>query len=189
MLKFVILLNSFWFVGFDLLWASNTLTVASQSKMEFKAKITFSSFTGSSNKIEGYVNLDSKQEKIIEAEISIPVDSIQTGLSKRDQHMKQRYLEINKHPKIYFRIQKAQPFVSNATNKIEGQWDIHGVKKTQTLEFIIKETKEKPNYYTVNSEFELDISDYKIKQPKYMLLKMENLLKMRLNLFFINKSP
>ncbi|MEC9464596.1 MAG: hypothetical protein VX834_02350, partial [Myxococcota bacterium] len=60
-----------------------------------------------------------------------------------------------------------------------------GVEKPAKIDFVIKSMSD--TEIVIDSAFDLDIGDYGIKQPKFMVVKMDKLLKMELRLILRKK--
>ncbi len=89
---------------------------------------------GQMNKISGTINLDPDDITSLDLEFEIDVDSIITGIGKRDDHLKsEEFFDIEKHPKIAFKGTASERTGFN-TFKVSGDLTVHGVKKTITLE-------------------------------------------------------
>ena len=158
-----------------------------ESKVEFTAKITGSSFKGESRGLKGTAELDSTGKSLSKINILLPADSIKTGMAKRDSHMYEKYLKTDKHPLITFKADSV-PFELAPGGKgvVAGTFSIHGVEKPVKIEFTVKSRG--PNDFVLDSAFELDILDYGMKQPKFMVVKMNTVLKMELRLIMRKKA-
>ena len=161
-------------------------SVDSQTKLGFVAKITGSSFKGESSSLKGTVVLNPAAKELTKVNLIVPADSIETGMKKRDNHMRERYLHTDKFPLITFNA-KNVPFALGAGDKgtIDGAFKIHGVEKPAKIDFVIKSMSD--TEIVIDSAFDLDIGDYGIKQPKFMVVKMDKLLKMELRLILRKK--
>jgi polyisoprenoid-binding protein YceI len=161
--------------------------VERESKIDFSAKITGSSFKGESRALKGTIELDLRAKQLKKVHILLPADSIKTGMGKRDSHMYDKYLETDKYPIITFKAQNVPFDVATGSKAvIEGTFAIHGVEKPVKMEFTVKSIG--PNDFMIDSEFELNIEDYGIKQPKFMVVKMNKVLKMELRLIMRKKA-
>lgn len=78
-------------------------------------------FTGRFNKINGHYTIDSKHPDKNKAEISIPVDSIDTNLALRNEHLLgKEFFDAKKYPEITFTSTRFVP------NK-QGGGELHGL--------------------------------------------------------------
>jgi polyisoprenoid-binding protein YceI len=106
--------------------------------------------------------------------IDIPVASLVTGLSLRDEHMKNKYLEVQKYPKASLTRLKAKG------GKFEGLMNLHGKSQKVSGEYKIVGNQ-------VRAEFPLKLSEYGIVIPTYMGVGVEDEGKMEVNLPYKNQ--
>ena len=109
-----------------------------ESKVGFmvKHKITKDVYGGFRN-VEGNVTFDKEQNSIVNVEAKIDVNSIDTGNSKRDRHLKSPdFFDANNHPKIYFKS-KNVVLISENQYKVYGNLTMRGVKKEIILEALM----------------------------------------------------
>jgi polyisoprenoid-binding protein YceI len=107
---------------------------------------------------------------------SFPLDSLDTGIKLRNEHMKKKYLETEKYPEVKFTFTKAN-FSENFTTEkkaiekfpFEGKLLLHGVERPVTGTAIIEK---KGKEMEVAAEFELKISDFGITSPEYVGITM-----------------
>lgn len=98
-------------------------------------------------------------------EFKIPLDDFDTGIKLRNQHMKEKYLETGKFPFAVLNIIDLEKFRAaemNQTNKFKADLGLHGEKKSIEVEY--KKTGAK----SFESNFEINITDFKIAVPSYM---------------------
>jgi len=93
--------------------------------MVFKVRGTFQNFTGQ-------IDLDPKKGTLKSVKSTIDVQSIDTGTAKRDDHLRSPdFFSVKEFPNIYFTSQKISGSKDNLS--VQGELEIHGVKKTITL--------------------------------------------------------
>ncbi len=89
---------------------------------------------GQLNKVSGTVNFDPDEIASLAVEFEIDVDSIITGIGKRDNHLKSAdFFDTKKYPKIAFKSSKSEQTGFNSC-KVSGDLSIHGIKKFITME-------------------------------------------------------
>ena len=82
----------------------------------------------------GSADYNSKTDKIFNIESVIDVQSIDTGNTRRDRHLKSPYFfDANNHPKIYFKSNNVE-LISENKYKVYGNLTMRGVKKEIILE-------------------------------------------------------
>ncbi len=143
--------------------ASKTWKV-SESQVTFQAvgKPGFIRINGKNAKVDGNSTWDGSQLK---GEYKVLLTEFDTGLSLRDQHMKDKYLEVKKYPDAVLTL---DPISWNASSEasvpFKGKLKLHGVE--QAVEGQAKLTPS-GNNLTVEASFELVLSQYKIEIPVY----------------------
>jgi len=155
-------------------------TVAKDSKIEFLAKITASSFTAFSKSVSGTAVFDPKTGKLGPVDIKVKADSFETGMAVRDKKMKKDYLETGKFPEIRFTAKGGKVAAKPKTEStLDGHFTIKGVKKPIKVKVIPSEVGD-----TIKAEvkFPLDVTDYGIPQPKFTVVKMETVIQVTLHL-------
>ena len=82
----------------------------------------------------GTADYNSKTDKIFNIESVIDVQSIDTGNTRRDRHLKSPdFFDANNHPKIYFKSNNVE-LISENQYKVYGNLTMRGVKKEIILE-------------------------------------------------------
>jgi polyisoprenoid-binding protein YceI len=122
---------------------------------------------------QGQIQINGKE---VAGELSFDENSLNTGIELRDRHMKEKYLQVDKHPTAKFKITKLtlpRDFTSSGFSAeklpLEGELSLHGetkpVKGTATI-------TSNAGAATGHMEFGTQISDYKIEIPNYMGVKV-----------------
>lgn len=147
-------------------------SVADDSSIEFLAKITAGSFTATSEKVSGNVSQDAASSSLSGGELRVVSASFETGMSMRDSHMRDKYLEAKKFPSIKLVITGGSIAVkAGAKGTLEGRFVVKGKEKAVKLPVTVKEAS--GGTLVVSSKFKLDIRDYGIAQPSFAVVKME----------------
>lgn len=88
---------------------------------------------GQLNKISGTVNFDPSDIAKTSVDLGINVDSIYTGIQKRDDHLRsEEFFDVKRYPKIIFKSATAERTGFNAC-KISGDLTVHGVTCPVTM--------------------------------------------------------
>lgn len=158
-----------------------------KSEVEFFAigKPSFLKINGTGGKLNGKLELDNNQ---IKGRFAVKMDDFSTGISMRDQHMKEKYLETAKFADAWIEVEKIDlPADFLKTKKVYsnvpfyGKLSLHGVEKAVKGVADVDTTKDAP---TVSAEFKVLVSDYQIGIPTYMGIKVadEITIKTRMSL-------
>ncbi len=116
---------------------------ADHTAVSFKVKHLFSWVQGKFSKFEGTVEYDPANPQGWSAQGSIDVASIDTGVAKRDDHLRTKdFFDAAAFPQITFKTGKVER-VSDQKAKVEGLMTMHGVEKPIVLDVdILGEAKD-----------------------------------------------
>ncbi|MBY0316383.1 MAG: YceI family protein [Bdellovibrionales bacterium] len=149
--------------------APATLTLKAQAQsgavtFEAVGKPSFLKIKGQGEGPEGNIQID----KNITGEFKFKLDTLNTGISLRDSHMKEKYLEVAKHPDARLKLEEVKDWSVEKGEAqgvpFKGSLTIHGVEKPVTGTVDIKK---KDAGYAVVANFETKISLYGIDLPSY----------------------
>lgn len=141
-------------IAFALLTLTSTLAFAQpEAKIAFKLSPT-GSFTATTKTINGTAKKN-KDGSVEASKIEIPLDSLDTGIALRNEHMKTKHLETSKYPNAI--ITEAKGKDGKGTAMLE----VHGVKKPITGTYKIDGSD-----LVVN--FPVNVSDFNVGKIRYM---------------------
>ena len=154
--------------------------------VKFISSTTVLDFEGTTDKIDGYIYWKGEEIFGLENEIYFEVDlnSVETGIGKRDRDMREDVLETDKWPKTSYRgkINKKEKIPGNINQyKISaiGSMSLHGHEKTIPIEALIEFSN---NEMTVNCDFSVMLKDYEIEAPSLLaFIKVADEIKLNLN--------
>lgn len=113
----------------------------------------------------------SLEKSTLKGAVEFDLTSLDTGLSLRDHHMKEKYLQVEKFPKSRFEVTSFElPAALTGTSdgeaevKIPGTLTLHGV--THPTEAQTKITK-KGTELSISSQFAIKLPEYGIDIPKF----------------------
>ena len=144
--------------------AANKTWKITDSEVTFQAvgKPGFIRINGKNAKVNGPTDWDGSQLK---GAYTVQISELDTGLSLRDQHMKDKYLEVKKYPEAILTLDPI-PWNASAEAKVpfKGKLKLHGVEQA-----VEGQAKLSPsgNQLHVEASFELILSQYKIDIPVY----------------------
>jgi len=131
-----------------------------QGKVKFVAKgfPTFITITGKGNGLTGEMTEDGEKTS---GKFALDLTSLSTDLDLRDEHMKNKYLEVAKFPKAMLTL---------PIEKLSDSGEIKAILKLKDVE------KEIPVQYEISSEngnkivktnFKIELSDFNIEIPSF----------------------
>jgi len=148
----------------------NTVTFVSKAPME--------TFEGVTDQISGTIEFNRAAVSTgVTVTLSVDLASIDTGIGKRNTHMRERHLETDKFPVATFiSTSVVDPealdlSVGKAVNYlVVGEFDLHGVKREQEVEVTV--TLLESGDIHVIATFPVDLADHEISRPKFLFLKL-----------------
>lgn len=161
--------------------------VLTQSSVEFVAigKPAMLKIHGHSDKLESSLLVD--QQKLT-GELRLPLSSLDSGLELRDEHMKNKYLEVQKSPYAVLKIDSLELpkdldklVLSKEKIKFKGILNLHQVSRDVEGDLSLAQLKRAPAGLSEKSGFEscevvaqfsLALSDFNIEIPSYMGIKV-----------------
>jgi polyisoprenoid-binding protein YceI len=105
------------------------------SNVQFKIRhLMITDVKGTFGKVKGVIKIDDKDMAQSAVEVTIEIDSINTGVAKRDAHLKSdEFFDAAKYPAMTFVSQKVTP-IGKGQIKILGVLSIHGVSREVVLD-------------------------------------------------------
>lgn len=122
----------------------------------------------------------------LKGEFRFDLKSLKTGISLRDNHMKDKYLEVGKHPDAVLKLDETAFAPGQKNVEFTGKLLLHGVEKpvrgTATIEQGDGSAK-------VTSDFELKISDFAISVPSFAGITVTDSVKVNVSLLAKPSAP
>ncbi|NCP83430.1 MAG: YceI family protein [Bacteroidetes bacterium] len=135
--------------------------------IEFLSEATVESFTGSSNQLNGYINLSDST-----LDFYLDLATLETGVKLRDEHMRENHLETEKFPYAEFsgKMRGFDTAIADSQQVFaNGTFTIHGVSKEIEVEgkAILVDGK-----FGLSATWNIILQDYEITRPKFLFLKL-----------------
>lgn len=168
------------------------VTAGDANSIRFESKAPLETVTGETHKVNGTITLDPLNlAGGISAEIIVDAASLKTGNKTRDKHMRENHLNTDEYPTIVFRIQDAsfegalEPN-SHRNFNTPGEFTLHGVTRRITVPaevtYIISESGQRLH---IVANFQVALQDYNIPRPKFLVMKLDEIQKIRIELWGI----
>jgi polyisoprenoid-binding protein YceI len=148
---------------------------ADQGKVEFISKASIETFTGISNELKGFIDLETKK-----IDFYLDLNTLRTGITLRDEHMRESYLETKKYPFAEFTgiLNGYNPARKDTQSVIAvGTFSLHGVTTSRTIQGRIFEGSD---HIYVEANWDVLLSDHKITIPKVLFLKLADRQEVRI---------
>jgi len=145
----------------------------SHSGIMFEIKHIYSAVRGNFNDFSGNVFFDPSQPENSRADFTVQVDSIYTGIAKRDNHLRSGdFFDANKFPQMTFKSTRVTHKEGNRY-AFEGQMTVKDVTQKMDLEFVYLGERENPfdkNQIVAGFEtrFTIDRLDFNVGDGKYV---------------------
>ena len=147
------------------------------SFISYDAKHILHSWKGMNTNVKGVAKVEAN--KINQIAILTLVKDFDSNNSGRDAHALE-VLESLSYPEVRFYSDSIT--VAQDSIKITGLFNFHGVNQSRSIAALIENKKNKK---IIKGSFKLTPSDFNIKLPSLMMVKMENLLLFDFKLEFI----
>lgn len=185
------------FFTFAILLALNIVSNAAEYNVDKSKKNTvkfisdapIEDFEGITDIIDGYIYWEG-EDMINKSQLYFEVDlnTIDTGIGLRNRHMRENYLETDKYRYASYKgeiISVKKVSESSFDVEVKGTMGIHGVKKVIPIKGKITKSD---NGLRIQSQFNVNLLDHKIEIPKFMFLKISEIMDMRLDFYMKAKK-
>jgi polyisoprenoid-binding protein YceI len=162
--------------------------VGADSEVVFESRAPMETFKGKTREISGWFAADlANLAGSVELEVEVQLASFDTGLGKRNQHMRDNHLETDTYPVARFTagaIVLAEPGSLTAGQPVRltlrGTLDLHGVQKEMDCQVDLQQ--EADGTLAIAGTFPVLLSDFNIDRPKFLVLKLADEQKVMLDL-------
>jgi polyisoprenoid-binding protein YceI len=171
----------------------------------FTSKAPLETIVGKTSQIRGYVTVDPEDiTGSARGKIEVYLNGLKTGISLRDTHMREQYLETDKYPKTTFEITRVIEAGGNVLEDqrpvemlLEGNFTVHGV--TRLIEVpvtakLIEESEQTKNRHPgdllhIQATFDVLLSDHNIDRPQFVFLKLDEKQRIDVDAFAATGLP
>lgn len=154
-----------------------------KSDFKFKAigKPSFIKIKGGSSDFSGELNLD-EEKQTVSGQIMLELGQIKTGISLRDEHLRDKYLEVAKYPQAKLTFKE----IDRAATKFKGLLELHG--KTREVEVELSQPVELTENAKVQATFSLLLDDFGVEIPSFKGITVASKVELEVNLLLIEKA-
>jgi len=164
-MKNIILVTLLAAFSFNAVASQELVLTTEKGKVEFLAKgwPALLKIKGKGEGASGKLDVEDNKASGV---LSLNLSSFKTGISLRDSHMKDNYLEVAKYPTAVLTLKDVVlPKNLKGRAKFKGSLNLHNVDKPVEGNLVFKGTKKGVN--KVKAEFEIKISDFAIAIPSF----------------------
>ena len=161
-----------------------------ESKVVFVSKATVESFEGKTKQLEGHLVLDpANLGDTVSVHLEVDLASLDTGIAKRNKHMRENHLETAKYPKAVFdgisvhgpagaKLEPGKP----AALDVEGTFSLHGVSRRLRIQADVSyDPKPGGARIMFHTVFPVGLADYAISRPEFLFLKLADMQQVRVD--------
>jgi len=158
-----------------------------KNQVVFTSKAAMESFEGKTNRLAGTIVTDpASLGDSARVHFEVDLASLDTGIAKRNQHMRENHLETARYPKAIFDgVAVLGPKgASLASGKeipldIEGTFTLHGVSRRLRLTVMTKYEAGGGGRIEFRTTFPVGLADYQISRPQFLFLKLADVQKVQ----------
>ena len=121
--------------------------------------------------------LTATESSVLDGSVAVDLRMLDTGISLRNDHMRDKYLEVGKGPGYdkavlsQIELKGLNPETGEGKGSFTGALALHGVTKTVTGPI---EARKAGNGVRVKASFPVNLPDYNIAEPRYLGVGVKN---------------
>ena len=158
-----------------------------ENLVTFVSKAPLETVEGKTAQVSGIVVADLADLAAgVDVTVSVDLASIKTGIDKRDRHMCENHLETDEFPHAVFHATQVSgapaegiPVGGSGKFALTGDFSLHGVTKAITVPIELSRFADR---IEVSGQFQVELAEYEIKRPKFLVLKLDETQKITLTL-------
>ncbi|HXG58479.1 MAG TPA: YceI family protein [Thermoanaerobaculia bacterium] len=169
----------------------------------FESAATLETIKGITTKVTGTIVADPQDIASSRAEVTIDLASIDTGIAMRNEHLRDRFLEVSKFPTATFKSVSVDGPKTAAPNKpleirVTGDFTIHGVTRRITVPVrvvyipeseLTKSSRGPGDWIHATATFPVRLADHGITVPERLILKLADTVDVKLDVFAVSRPP
>jgi polyisoprenoid-binding protein YceI len=148
------------------------------NKVVFTSKAATETFDGKTSRMRGRIVVDpSTVGDSVTVHLEVDMASLDTGIGKRNQHMRENHLETETYPLAVFDgasvlapTDAALVVGKPVSFEVEGSFTLHGV--TKRLRASVEVALRDERTLEFSTAFKVTLADYRISRPKFLFLKL-----------------
>ena len=144
------------------------------------------SFEAKTKNLSGDVTPASDEQGAVRGALKVELQTLETGISVRDRHMKSNYLEVEKGPEFSsatiddIRVEKLE-----GKTVFTGVLSLHGQKRKVTG---AAELQQKDGKVRVQAQFSVKVSEFEIPAPTYLGVGVRDEIQVKVSLLAVRTS-
>lgn len=160
------------------------------NKVVFVSQAPTEKFEGKTNRLDGWLALDMDGlGDSINVHLEVDMASLDTGIAKRNQHMRENHLETDKYPTARFdgatvsvgagaKLDAGAP----VRFEVEGTFSLHHVSRRIHIPITASYVAAKEGgQISFSTSFPVSLSDYNISRPQFLFMKLAEVQQVRVS--------
>lgn len=144
------------------------------SGIVFESKAPLDSFEGSTGAVRGWFAADlAAIGDSVALEVTVDLADFDTGIGKRNQHMRDNHLETDRFPEARFRggaVEAVRTEGGGTLVALRGILDLHGVARPLGCDVTLRPRDD--GSVVVTTAFVVKLSDHDIDRPRFLVMKL-----------------
>jgi polyisoprenoid-binding protein YceI len=134
-------------------------------------------FAAKTTALNGSLTTVTNRSPVFDGSLTVDLRTLGTGISLRDEHLRETYLEVDKAPGYdkailsEIDLQGLNPDAQEGKGSFTATLLLHGVKKTVTGSVDVHKAADG---LTVKASFPVNLSDFNIAEPRYLGVGVKN---------------
>jgi len=154
---------------------------AKGNQISFVSKAPLETVEGKTDRVTGSVAVDPADLAAgCHVEVRVDLASLDTGIGKRNQHMRENHLETDRFPEAVFladSLSEAPAALAPDTPAaftLIGDFSLHGVTKQIAVPVTVVLSAD-GRALAVSAAFAVKLADYSIARPQFLVMKLDEL--------------
>lgn len=151
---------------------------------EFTSSVPLHTFTGRSDRLVGRIDLDEGT-----VDFYVDLETLETGIGKRDRDMRST-LETDRYPFAEFFGRLVTPFDSTVATpqavRVAGTFGVHGEQRPVEVDGTLAFGRDGVR---VEAAWTLNLEDYDIEPPRLLVMKVDEVQRIRIEALLKPESP
>jgi polyisoprenoid-binding protein YceI len=146
--------------------------VVAEASVVVKCPLTVGGgFEAKTNALDGELSMSAQRPGEVDGTLVVDLKTLETGISLRDTHMREQYLEVQKGEQFAaarlnrIRLAGIEPASLAGNGTFTGMLTLHGVEREVTGKAEVKSSGES---LQVLATFPVKVSDFNIQKPRYL---------------------
>lgn len=163
--------------------STETFNVSGKSEFIATGRPAFIKIDGTGTGLTGSLKVT---DDLVSGQASFPLSTLDTGISMRDRHMKEEYLEVQKYPDAQLTVNQVKMSKDPSVNgfsqtdvPFEGTLTVHGVSHAVNGTIDVSTSG---GIMKGDAKFGIKISDFGFAKPEFMGMTVNNDVKVEVHL-------